>query len=77
MLLIPLIMSIFQNQPLGITFKHYPPRNTLTRENGMSRIALNSDYKATNSCQHVLKLLSFLGETRSTEQIGQQCKMLT
>lgn len=77
MQLIPLIMSIFQNQPLSVTFKHFPPCNTLLQEKDMSRVALNSDYKATNNCQHVLKLLSFFGETRNTEQVGQQSKMLT
>lgn len=55
MQLIPLIMSIFQNQPLAVTFKHFPPFNTLLQEKDMSRLALNSDYKATNNCQHVLK----------------------
>lgn len=77
MLLIPLIMSIFQNQPLSVTSEHYPPCNTLLWEKAMPRAALNSDYKAKNNCQHVLKLLFFLGETRSTKQVGQQSKMLT
>lgn len=77
MLLIPLIMSIFQSQALGVPFEHYPPCNALLWEKAMTGAALDSDYKATNTCQPILKLLFFLGENRNTEQVGHQSKMLT
>lgn len=51
MLLIPLMVSKFQKQPLSITFKHFPLCNTLLPEKNMSGVAHNSDYKVTNSCQ--------------------------
>lgn len=77
MLLIPLKVSKFQKQLLGITFKHYPLCNILRWEKNMSGAAQNCEYKVTNSCQWGLKWLDFLCETGNVGQVGQQSKMCT